>query len=79
MRFPKDALVFLGWCVFGGFAGLLIYLALTAGPSARAALDSFVFAMTLIVSMILLVIAVLTFMRFYVNSRNHEQQGGDNE
>ena len=58
---------------------MLICLALTVGTSARAALYSFVFAMTLIGSMILLVIAVLTFMRSYANSRNYEQQGGDNE
>ena len=61
------------------FAGLLIYLALTIGPSERAALDTFIFATTLIVSIILLVIAVMTFRRIYTNSRNHEQQGGDNE
>ena len=35
--------------------------------------------MTLIVSMILLVIAILTFTRIYANSRNHEHQGYDNE
>ncbi len=79
MRLLKAALVFLSWFIFGVFAGLLIYLALTVGPSARAALDSFIFAMTLIVSMVLLVIAILTFTRFYANSRNHEQQGDDNE
>ena len=79
MRFLKDLLAFLGWLIFGGFATLLIYLALTVAPSARAALDSFIFAMTLIVSMILLVIAILTFTRIYANSRNREQQGYDNE
>ena len=79
MRLLKGVLVFSGWFIFGAFAGLLVFLALTVGPSSRAALDSFIFAMTLIVTMILLVIAILTFTRLYANSRNHEQEGRDNE
>ena len=59
---------------------LLVYLAATVAPdesTERDVLDSLMFVLTFIVSVILLAIAVITVLRLYTSGR--EQVQGDDE
>lgn len=67
-------------CLALALALLLVYLAATVAPdesTERDVLDSLMFVLTFIVSVILLAIAVITVLRLYTSGR--EQVQGDDE
>jgi hypothetical protein len=77
MRLLRGRLsTFLGWIAFGTGTAALIYLALFIDPTARAVLDTLLFAMTFVISAGLFIIAAQTY-NHYIRGRERQERGGD--